>query len=34
MEMSYYFSGTVYNFLFPGVNVVTTWGESLNGYFV
>ncbi|XP_063841820.1 high affinity copper uptake protein 1-like isoform X6 [Scylla paramamosain] len=26
MHMSYYFSGTVYDFLFSGVNVVTTWG--------
>ncbi|KAG0726752.1 High affinity copper uptake protein 1 [Chionoecetes opilio] len=26
MEMSYYFSGTVTDFLFPGVDVVTTWG--------
>lgn len=24
--MSYFFSSTVYNFLFKGVNVVTTWG--------
>lgn len=24
--MSYYFSGTVYDFLFSGVNVITTWG--------
>ncbi|XP_050726378.1 high affinity copper uptake protein 1-like isoform X2 [Eriocheir sinensis] len=26
MEMSYYFSGTVHDFLFSGVNVLTTWG--------
>ncbi|MPC24628.1 hypothetical protein E2C01_017716 [Portunus trituberculatus] len=24
--------GTVYDFLFSGVNVVTTWGKSLNRY--
>ncbi|KAK4316851.1 hypothetical protein Pmani_012027 [Petrolisthes manimaculis] len=25
MHMSFYFSSTVYDFLFPGVNIVTTW---------
>ncbi|KAK8725241.1 hypothetical protein OTU49_010768 [Cherax quadricarinatus] len=26
MHMSYYFSSTVYDFLFKGVNIITTWG--------
>ncbi|XP_042209828.1 high affinity copper uptake protein 1-like isoform X4 [Homarus americanus] len=26
MHMSYFFSSTVYDFLFKGVNIVTTWG--------